>query len=164
MSTTWTPIGGLTENPGAWSDNNGGFIFVARNDDGVIRRQFRPHPYQGEPYTLYTGDPKDQGGPNVPDGAVAFRSPEKAAAHRRKLEEQEALKGVTWTASGTVRTKAASVDAAIQAAAEHLRYRLDGGSASVRVDGVLAADIECSYATGWAFRVERHSQWAKKRA
>jgi hypothetical protein len=34
----------------------------------------------------------------------------------------------------------------------------------VRVDGVLAADIECSYATGWAFKVERHSQWTKKRA
>lgn len=79
--TTWTPIGGFPENPGAWSDNNGGYIFVAQRDDGVIRRQFRPLAGRGEPSTVYTCDQRDGGGPCVPDGVPSFDSAERAWRH-----------------------------------------------------------------------------------
>lgn len=82
-STTWTPIGGFPENPGEWSDSNGGYISVAQNDDGVIRREFKPHQHRGEPSTVYTCDKRDTGGPFVPDGVSSFDSADKAWRHAR---------------------------------------------------------------------------------
>ncbi|WP_157266536.1 hypothetical protein [Azohydromonas aeria] len=161
MQDTWQPVGGIKENPGTFSSGDR-IILVERRADGVMRRTVTDITGRDDTQTRYTGDPRDQGGPYPPDGVVSFRSLDNATAHLQKRKEAERVKGVRWTC-GAVSKPAASVEEAIRAAQQEMRWAGDGdgGSANVWVDGVLAAGIECSYSTGWAFKVERHGQWAK---